>query len=94
MGWACTVSSLTPSLLILVQNGTRRTGTGSVVTVALEAEIENAGAGAEIGATGTSAVPLGIGDDEGTRALEPLAGPPVRDWVCLTGLCVVLLDLS
>lgn len=47
-----------------LQNGTRRTGTGSVVTVALEAGIESAGAGAEIGATGTSAVPLGIGDDE------------------------------
>lgn len=54
---------------MLVQNGTRKTGTGSVVIVALEAGTESAGAGAEIGVTGTSAVPPGTGDDEGT--LEP-----------------------
>ena len=48
------------------KNGTRRTGTISVVTVALEAEIESAGAGAESGAIQTSAVTLRIGggDDE------------------------------
>lgn len=47
-----------------LQNGTRKTGTGSVVIVALEAGTESAGAGAEIGVTGTSAVPPGTGDGE------------------------------
>lgn len=64
VGWACTFFSLIPSLFILVQNGTRRTGTGSVATAALEAGTVSAGAGAEIGVTGTSAVPLGTGDVE------------------------------
>lgn len=74
MGWACTFSPFIPSLLTLVQNGTRRIGTGSVATAALEAGIVNAGAEAEIGGTVTSAVPLGTGEGEGTKALGPLAG--------------------
>lgn len=47
-----------------LQNGTRRTGTGSVATAAPEAGTVNAGAEAEIGATVTSAVPLGTGEGE------------------------------
>lgn len=43
--------------LTLVQNGTRRTAIGSVATAVLEAGTGSAGAGAEIGVIGTSAVP-------------------------------------
>lgn len=64
VGWAYTYSLLIPFLLILLKNGTRRTGIGSVATAALEVGIVSAGAGAEIGVTGTNAVPPGTGDVE------------------------------
>lgn len=77
-GWAGPALSLySYHFFSLVKSGTRRTGTGSVVTAALEVGTVSAGAGAEIGVTGTSAVPLGTGDVEGTKALGPVAEPSV-----------------
>lgn len=87
MGWACTFSPFIPSLLTLVQNGTRRTAIGSVATAALEAGTGSAGAGAEIGVTGTSAVPPETDEGEGTRTLGSLAGL-LSAWVYMTVLCM------
>lgn len=74
VGWAGSSLSSSSCPPTLAQSGTRRTGTESAATAALEAETASVGAGAGTGETGTRGAPLEIGGEEGTRAQGPWLG--------------------